>query len=153
MSAYSEGLKWQLVKLWFVPSHNGRSNTLKHTECVLVRRIIMISRNNGTFLQCCLCEPHTTLDNTRPSSNANLSLRNTFHTVLCQYLSCLDETGVAVIGVDFGGSPGTCPSIIHSFIHSGHFYSASSSPLLLRNAPNTAQILCRSFTLKRHRQL
>src|SRR6218665_26733 len=40
-----------------------------------------------------------------------------------------------------------------SFIHSGHFYSAFSSPLLLRSAPNTARILCRRFTLKRHRQL
>src|SRR6218665_3010467 len=39
------------------------------------------------------------------------------------------------------------------FIHSDHFYSASSSPLLLRSAPDTAQILCQSFTLKRHRQL
>src|SRR6218665_393415 len=41
----------------------------------------------------------------------------------------------------------------HSFIHSGHFYSASSSPLLLRSAPDTAWILCRSFTLQHHRQL
>jgi len=32
-------------------------------------------------------------------------------------------------------------------------YSASSSPLLLRSAPDTAQILCRSFTPKRHRQM
>src|SRR6218665_2262177 len=39
------------------------------------------------------------------------------------------------------------------FIQSGYFYSASSSPLLLRGAPDTARILCRSFTLKRHRQL
>src|SRR6218665_1338446 len=44
-------------------------------------------------------------------------------------------------------------SFIHSFIHSSYFYSASSSPLLLRGAPTTAQILCRSFTLKRHRQV
>jgi len=36
-----------------------------------------------------------------------------------------------------------------SFIHSGHFYSASSSLLLLRGAPDTARILCRSFTPKR----
>jgi len=42
---------------------------------------------------------------------------------------------------------------IHSFIHSDHFYSAFSSPLLLRSAPDAARILCRSFTLKRHRQL
>ena len=43
--------------------------------------------------------------------------------------------------------------IKHSFIHSDHFYSASSSPLLLRRAHNTAWILCRSFTPTRHRQL
>src|SRR6218665_1717447 len=41
----------------------------------------------------------------------------------------------------------------HSFIHSGYFYSASSSPLLLRGAPDTVLILCRGFTPKRHRQL
>ena len=44
-------------------------------------------------------------------------------------------------------------SFIHSCIHSGYFYSASSSPLLLSSAPDTARILCRSFTPKRHRQL
>jgi len=41
------------------------------------------------------------------------------------------------------------PSIVldfHSIIHSGYFYSASSSPLLLRGAPDTARILCRNFT-------
>jgi len=37
---------------------------------------------------------------------------------------------------------------IHSFIHSFNFYSASSSPLLLRGVPNTARILCRSFALQ-----
>ena len=42
---------------------------------------------------------------------------------------------------------------LHSFIHSNHFYSASSSPLLLRSAPDTARILCRNFTPKRLRQL
>src|SRR6218665_265345 len=42
---------------------------------------------------------------------------------------------------------------IHSFIHSDHFYSTSSSPLLLRSAPYTAQILCQSFTPKHHRHL
>jgi len=39
------------------------------------------------------------------------------------------------------------------FIQSGHFYSASSRPLLLRSFPDTARIRYRSFTLKRHRQL
>src|SRR6218665_1526465 len=43
--------------------------------------------------------------------------------------------------------------VCHSFIHSGYFYSISSSPLLLRGSPDTARILCRSFTLKHHRQL
>ena len=38
-------------------------------------------------------------------------------------------------------------------IYSFYFYSAPSSPLLLRGAPNTARILCRNFMPKRHRQL
>src|SRR6218665_301935 len=38
-------------------------------------------------------------------------------------------------------------------IHSGHFYSASSSLLLLGSASNTTLVLCWSFTPKRHRQL
>jgi len=38
-------------------------------------------------------------------------------------------------------------------MNSDHFYSASSSPLLLRSAPDTARIPCRSFTPKRHRKL
>src|SRR6218665_2884036 len=42
---------------------------------------------------------------------------------------------------------------VTSFFHSGYFYSASSSPLLLRDAPDTARILCRNFMPKRHRQL
>src|SRR6218665_2745823 len=44
-------------------------------------------------------------------------------------------------------------SFIPSFIHLGYFYSAFSSSLLLRGAPDTARILCRNFTPKRHRQL
>ena len=42
-----------------------------------------------------------------------------------------------------------------TLIHSGYFYSASSSPLLLRGAtaPDAAWILCRNFTTKSHRQL
>ena len=45
--------------------------------------------------------------------------------------------------------------LYQSFIYSGHFYSASSSPQLhvLRSGPDTAGTLCRSFTPKRHRQL
>jgi len=39
------------------------------------------------------------------------------------------------------------------FIHSDHFYSVSSSQLLLRSASDIARLLCRSFTWKRHRQL
>ena len=41
-----------------------------------------------------------------------------------------------------------------SFIHSfNYFYSASSSPLLLRSASATARILCRNFTPKSNRWL
>src|SRR6218665_1678652 len=41
-----------------------------------------------------------------------------------------------------------------AFIHSGYFYSASSSPLKLRGAPDTAQTQpCRSFAPKRPVQL
>src|SRR6218665_2573585 len=39
----------------------------------------------------------------------------------------------------------------YSFISSGYFYSASSSPLLLRGAPDTARY-CWNFTPKRYRQ-
>ena len=38
-------------------------------------------------------------------------------------------------------------------LHSDYFYRASSSPLLLRGAPDTARILCRNFAPKSHRQL
>ena len=61
------------------------------------------------------------------------------------------------IGVAKGEKPSEVVEEFHSFIpsflHSDHFYSASSSRLLLRSAPNTSRILCRSFTPKRHRQL
>src|SRR6218665_626783 len=41
-----------------------------------------------------------------------------------------------------------------SFTHSEYFYSASSSPLLLRGTPpTTALILCRNYMLKHYRQL
>src|SRR6218665_1257434 len=41
-----------------------------------------------------------------------------------------------------------------TFIQAISLYSASSNPLLLRGAhPDTARILCLSFTPKRHRQL
>src|SRR6218665_2347331 len=46
-----------------------------------------------------------------------------------------------------------CEVKAHSFIHSGYFYSASTSLLLLRGAPDTSRIRCGSFTPKRHKQL
>ena len=46
-----------------------------------------------------------------------------------------------------------CTRFIQSLIHSGYFYSTSSSPLLLIGAADTARILCRNFTPKSHRQL
>src|SRR6218665_2714604 len=41
----------------------------------------------------------------------------------------------------------------HSFIHSGHFYSAPSSPLLLRGAPDYSTDTILEFHAKAHRQL
>src|SRR6218665_3339935 len=42
---------------------------------------------------------------------------------------------------------------IHSFIHSGHFYSAPSSPLLLRGAPDYSTDTVSEFHAEAHRQL
>src|SRR6218665_1430858 len=42
---------------------------------------------------------------------------------------------------------------IHSFIYSGHFYSASSSPLLLRGAPNYNTDTVLEFHAEAHRLL
>src|SRR6218665_3841448 len=44
-------------------------------------------------------------------------------------------------------------STIHSFIHSGHFYSAPSSPLLLRGAPDYSTDTVSEFHAEAHRQL
>src|SRR6218665_3122404 len=43
--------------------------------------------------------------------------------------------------------------VIHSFIHSGHFYSAPSSPLLLRGAPDYSTDTVSEFHTEAHRQL
>src|SRR6218665_3700506 len=43
--------------------------------------------------------------------------------------------------------------IIHSFIHSSHFYSAPSSPLLLRGAPYYSTDTVSEFHAEAHRQL
>ena len=45
------------------------------------------------------------------------------------------------------------PEYIHSFIHSGHFYSAPSSPLLLRGAPDYSTDTVSEFHAEAHRQL
>ena len=44
-------------------------------------------------------------------------------------------------------------SFIHSFIHSGHFYSAPSSPLPLRGAPDYSTDTVSEFHDEAHRQL
>ena len=71
--------------------------------------------------------------------------------------------GIALYGIILYGIALYCTALyfmtvfhIHSFIHS--FIQTISiaplqSPLLLRSSNDTAQILCRSFTMKRHRQL
>src|SRR6218665_3253218 len=43
-------------------------------------------------------------------------------------------------------------SFIHSFIHSGHFYSAPSSHLLLRGAPDYSTDTVSEFHAEAHRQ-
>jgi len=42
---------------------------------------------------------------------------------------------------------------IHSFIHSGHFYSAFSSPLLLRGAPDYSTDTVLEFHAEAHMHL
>ena len=42
---------------------------------------------------------------------------------------------------------------IHSFINSGHFYSASSNPLLIRGAPDYSTDTVSEFYAEAHRQL
>src|SRR6218665_1343116 len=42
---------------------------------------------------------------------------------------------------------------LDSFIHSGHFYSASVSPLLLRGAPDYSTDTVLEFNAEAHRQL
>src|SRR6218665_1111540 len=42
---------------------------------------------------------------------------------------------------------------VDSFIHSGHFYSAPSSPLLLRGAPDYSTDTISEFHAEAHRQL
>src|SRR6218665_350895 len=44
-------------------------------------------------------------------------------------------------------------SFIHSFIHSGHFYSAPSRPLQLRGAPDYSTDTVSEFHAEAHRQL
>ena len=44
-------------------------------------------------------------------------------------------------------------SLVHSFIHSGHFYSASSSPPLLRGASDYSADTVSEFHAEAHRQL
>src|SRR6218665_480355 len=44
-------------------------------------------------------------------------------------------------------------SLIHSFIHCGHFYSAPSSPLPLRGAPDYSTDTVSEFHAEAHRQL
>src|SRR6218665_3760710 len=43
--------------------------------------------------------------------------------------------------------------LLHSFIHSGHFYSAPSSPLPLRGAPDYSTDTVSEFHAEAHRQL
>src|SRR6218665_4155080 len=53
-----------------------------------------------------------------------------------------------------GQSLEKCPLFnMHSFIHSGHFYSAPSSPILLRGAPDYSTDTVSEFHAEAYRQL
>ena len=49
--------------------------------------------------------------------------------------------------------PQSIQFFFHSFIHSGHFYSAPSSPLLLRGVPDYNTDTVSEFHAEAHRQL
>src|SRR6218665_2316257 len=71
-----------------------------------------------------------------------------YDTMLCNVIPCYTMPYYAM--------PCTmlCNTIlIHSFIHSGHFYSAPSSPLLLRGAPDYSTDTVSEFHAEAHRQL
>src|SRR6218665_1021842 len=53
----------------------------------------------------------------------------------------------------FCPSPSCHNSFIHSFIYSSHFYSAPSSPLPLRGAPDYSTDTVSEFHAEAHRQL
>src|SRR6218665_4213842 len=80
-------------------------------------------------------------------------------TATCEFVRTLNghRRGIACLQyrdrlVVSGSSDNTVRSVefMLKFIHSIYFYSAFSSPLLLRSTPDTAWILCRSFTQKSH---
>src|SRR6218665_2700849 len=52
-----------------------------------------------------------------------------------------------------GSATKACFFIFDEFIHSGHFYSAPSSPLLLRGAPDYSTDIVSEFHAEAHRQL
>jgi len=94
------------------------------------------------LIQSALWDHHSITDRT-------VSYRHATHN------SCITEVSLSTIDKGLSKFNSTYRVIVplSSFIHSGYFYSASSNPLLLRGAPDTALILCRSFMPKRHRQL
>src|SRR6218665_1259544 len=61
---------------------------------------------------------------------------------------CLRNGPILSLGI--GAS---CRKTMHSVIHSGHFYSAPSSPLLLRGAPDYSTGTVTEFHAEAHRQL
>ena len=85
------------------------------------------------------------------------ALVNILTNLLCQYwvkFLCISPVYfIRILTINMAFKPVDFKKVIISFIHSNHFYSASSSPLILRSAPDTARTLYWSFTQKRHRQL
>src|SRR6218665_3368103 len=58
-----------------------------------------------------------------------------------------------IVGHVPGLPPKSTPKFVSVFIHFGHFYSAPSSPLLLRGAPDYSTDTVSEFHAEAHRQL
>src|SRR6218665_2517129 len=90
------------------------------------------------------------------ASNAVTLVSSLIHSLSCRFLCQWTHAFTSKSRVGFSLSSSFSLSLdllCIVFIHSGNFYNASSSPLLLRSVPDTAQILCQSFMPKHHRQL
>ena len=140
-----------------------------HVTCYLLYMLNITHVTHVTCYTCYTCYSMSMLSNYRPTL---LTLRCSRLFVNCNVMTWRHRErqkeiigpnkpralGIILIWIDINDIRGNFTGegqrllFIHA-IHSGYFYSASSSPILLKGAPDTARILCWNFTPKRHRQL